>query len=283
MSCALVWAFAVILFRKSGTTVSPLALNLFRVTISSLMFVITLFVLRIPLLGQAPMKDYLILMGSGVIGIAIADTLFHMSLNRVGAGINAIVDSLYSPSVLVFAYFLLGERVTAMQLLGMGLLVLGMIVATQVKPPAGTSRRDLVVGVGLGMVGMGFLGFGIVMAKQVLDGANVIWATSVRQFGSLLVLIPMTLVRKDRVQIWRVFIPGPSWKYSLPGTVLGSYLALILWIAGMKLIPAGKAAILNQSSTIYLLILATVLLKEPFGIRKAIAALLAIGGVLLVL
>jgi len=283
LACALVWGFAVVLFRKSGTSVSPLALNLFRVVISSLMFVVTLFFMRIPLLGQAPLSDYLTLMASGVIAIAIADTLFHMSLNRVGAGINAIVDSFYSPSVLLFAYLLLGERVTAVQLLGMALLVLGLIVATQIRTPEGLSRRGLVVGIGLGMAAMGFLGFGIVLAKQVLDGANIIWATAVRQFGSLLVLVPVALFRKDRAKIWGVFLPSPSWKYSLPGTILGSYVALILWIAGMKLIPAGKAAILNQSSTIYILLLASLILKEPFGPRKALAAALSIGGVLLVL
>ena len=283
LACALVWAFAVVLFRKSGTTVSPLALNLFRVVISSVMFLITLIFMKIPLLGQAPLSDYLTLLASGVIAIAIADTLFHMSLNRVGAGINAIVDSFYSPSVLLFAYFLLGEKVSLVQLLGMMLLVTGLIIATRVKPPEGTSRRQLIVGIGLGMAAMGFLGFGIVLAKQVLDGANILWATAVRQFGSLVVLVVVALVRKDRAKIWSVFIPSASWKYSLPGTVLGSYVALILWIAGMKMIPAGKAAILNQSSTIYILLLATVILKEPFGMRKALAAILSISGVLLVL
>ena len=283
LACGLVWAFAVVLFRKSGTTVSPLALNLFRVVISSVMFIITMIFLKIPLLGQAPLQDYLILMASGVVAIAIADTLFHMSLNSVGAGINAIVDSFYSPSVLIFAYFILGERVTPVQLLGMGLLVTGLIIATRVSPPVGTSRRQLVVGIALGVTGMAFLGFGIVLAKQVLPGANVIWATSVRQFGSLLALIPVSLIRKDRKKTWLVFIPSPSWKYSLPGTVLGSYGALILWIAGMKMIPAGKAAILNQSSTIYILLLATLLLKEPFGPRKALAAIFSIIGVLLVI
>ena len=239
--------------------------------------------MKIPLLSVAPLSDYLTLMVSGVIAIAVADTLFHMSLNRVGAGINAIVDSLYSPSVLLFAYMILGERVTPVQFLGMGLLIIGLIVATQIKTPEGLSRRELVIGIGYGMAAMAFLGFGIVLAKQVLENANVIWATAVRQFGALLVLVPMTLIRKDRAKIWKVFVPSPSWKYSLPGTILGSYVALIFWIAGMKMIPAGKAAILNQSSTIYILLLATLLLKEPFGLRKAIAATLSIGGVLLVL
>ena len=283
LSCALVWAFAVILFRKSGSTIAPLALNLFRVGITSILFLLSLLVLRIPLWGHAPLSDYLILMASGIIAIAVADTLFHMSLNRVGAGINAIVNSLYSPSVLLFAYLMLGERFTLMQFMGMILMVSGLVVATQVQPPPGTTRRDLVVGIGLGVMAMACLGFGIVLAKQVLEGANVLWATSIRQFGSLAVLIPITLLRKDRVRTWRVFIPSADWKYSLPGAILGSYVALILWIAGMKMIPAGKAALLNQTSTIYLLFLACLILKEPFGKRKALAAFLSVCGVLLVL
>ncbi len=283
LACALVWAFAVILFRKSGTTIAPLALNLFRVGITSILFFLSLLVLRIPFWGQAPLSDYLTLMASGIIAIAVADTLFHMSLNRVGAGINAIVNSLYSPSVLLFAYLMLGERFTLLQFAGMILMVGGLVVATRVKPVPGATKRDLVMGIGLGVLAMACLGFGIVLAKQVLEGANVLWATSVRQFGSLAVLIPITLIRRDRAEIWRVFIPSPDWRYSLPGTILGSYFALILWLAGMKMIPAGKAALLNQTSTIYVLLLASFILKEPFGKRKGLAALLAICGVLLVL
>jgi drug/metabolite transporter (DMT)-like permease len=104
-----------------------------------------------------------------------------------------------------------------------------------------------------------------------------------RQYGSLLVLIPVTLAHPDRRRLWGVFRPQRSWLFSLPGTALGSFVALLLWIAGMKYIPAGKAAILNQTSTIYLLLLATLLLKEPFTRRKILAAGLAFSGVLLVL
>jgi drug/metabolite transporter (DMT)-like permease len=77
--------------------------------------------------------------------------------------------------------------------------------------------------------------------------------------------------------------PGPSWKYSLPGTVMGSYLALLFWIAGMKFTQAGTAAILNQTSTIYILVFASLFLKEAFTRRKLVAAILAVAGIMLVL
>lgn len=283
MTCALSWAFAVVLFRRSGETVSPLALNLFRVAISSILFLLTLTITGKPLLGQAPWQDYAILMISGVIAIALSDTLFHMCLNRVGAGINAIVDTFYSSFILVFAYFMLGETLTSIQLGGMALIMSGILVASRIKPPKGVARRTLIIGIFLGIASMSSLAFGIVLAKPVLERSDIIWATSVRQFGSLLVLLPAVLIHPQRRTMLGVFRPDKTWKYSLPGTFLGSYLALILWIGGMKYIAAGKAAILNQTSTIYILLLATLFLKEEFTLRKAVASGLALFGVLLVL
>ncbi len=283
LACALAWGAAVILFRKSGESVSPLSLNLFRVAVSSVLFVATLLFSGIPLFGVAPWEDYAILVVSGVIAIALSDTLFHMSLNRVGAGINAIIDVLYSCFILFFAYIMLGETLRPIQLVGMGLVIGGILVTTQVQPPPGVPRRTLVAGILLGVGAMASLGFGIILAKPVLETSGVIWATAVRQLGSLLVLLPVAAIHPQRKKLFRVFRPDPSWKFSLPGTVMGSYVALILWIGGMKYIPAGKAAILNQTSTIYILLFASIFLKEAFTLRKAMASVLAVAGVLLVL
>ncbi len=281
--CALMWGCAVIFFRLAGLTVPPLALNLFRVTVSSLLFLITMAVTRTPLLHAAPLRDYLILMFSGVIAIAVSDTLFHMSLNRVGAGLNAVVDALYSPFMVLTAFLMLGERLGPRDLVGMVLIITGVVVATRVKPPAGASRRTLVVGILIGAGAMATLAFGIVMAKPVLERSDVLWSTAVRQLGALAALVPAAVISPGRRGIWSVFRPRRVWRYSLPGTVMGSYLALLFWIAGMKYTRAGTAAILNQTSTIYILILATLVLHEPFTRRKALAASLALGGVMLVL
>jgi drug/metabolite transporter (DMT)-like permease len=54
------------------------------------------------------------------------------------------------------------------------------------------------------------------------------------------------------------------------------------WIAGMKFTAAGSAAILNQTSTIYIILLARVFLKEPLTRRRLLACLLALSGALCV-
>jgi len=50
----------------------------------------------------------------------------------------------------------------------------------------------------------------------------------------------------------------------------------------MKYSLAGPAAILNQTSSVYVLIFASIFLKEPFTARKVIASVLAVGGIVMV-
>lgn len=279
---AVVWSNAVILLKKSGESVSPLSLNLFRVGVTVPLLILTLVVLRQPVRYEAPLTDYLILFASGIIAIAVSDTLLHKSLNMVGAGISAIVGCLYSPLVVIMAFLLIGERFTGLQLAGMGLIIAGVVVAARHKPPKGAGTRQIVIGVLLGALSLVALALGIVIAKPVLNRSPVVWATTMRQTGALAALLPIALISSRRKQILLAFKPSPTWKYTIPATLLGSYVSLMAWIAGMKYTLAGIAAILNQSSTIFILLFATVFLKEPMTRRKMVAAALAICGIVLV-
>jgi len=104
----------------------------------------------------------------------------------------------------------------------------------------------------------------------------------VRQLGALVALFAaLPFVPGGRAAL-AVFRPVPSWRFSLSGAFLGSYVALVLWIGGMKYSQAGVAAILNQTSTVFILVLATAFLEESFTRRKAAAVLLAVAGILVV-
>jgi drug/metabolite transporter (DMT)-like permease len=277
-----IWGCAVIFLKKSGETVSPFDLNIFRVVVSTPLLVLTVLLAGEQLVPDAPFSDYLVLFASGIIGIAISDTLFHQGLNKVGAGIAAIVDSLYSPFVVVAAFLMLGERLSLRQFGGMALVMAAVLIAARHEPPKGVTRRQLAVGVVCGILAMATVAFGIVLAKPVLNRSSVLWATTMRQVGALAVMFPAAMVSPRRMATLSVFKPTANWRFSLPATLLGSYLALMCWVAGMKYTLAGAAAILNQTSTIYVLLLATVFLKEPFTLKKVIASVVAICGILLI-
>jgi len=282
LMCAVVWSVAVIFLKRSGETVPPFALNLFRVGVSCVLLVATLYAAGQGLALDVPLKDYLILIASGVIGVALADTMFHKGLNVVGAGVTAIIDCLYSPLVVAFAFVLLGERLSASHLLGITLIIGGVLLASRIEPPAGLDRAVMTRGVLWAVGSMFALSIGVVMAKPVLEHSPLLWATTVRQLGALAVMVPVALVSSRRGEYLRAFKPRRDWRFTLPGTVLGSYLALIFWLAGMKYTEAGTAAILNQTSTIFVLIFATLFLREAFSRRKFAAAALAVLGILFV-
>ena len=279
---ALIWAAAVILLKRSGESVPPFALNLFRVTVSSVLLLPTAFLAGQASVTSASLSDILLLVASGAIGVAISDTLFHASLNRVGAGISAIIDCLYSPLTVLLAFLALNERLSTLQLVGLALVLGGVFAAARHEPPHGVAPRQVAVGVVWGVLAMVALAVGIVIAKPVLDRSTLLWAATVRQVGCLAVMLPVALLSRRRAQILGALRPSSVWLHSLPGAVLGSYLGLICWIGGLKYTKVGVAAILNQSSTIYILILAAIFLKEPLTRRKLVASLVALAGIILV-
>jgi drug/metabolite transporter (DMT)-like permease len=95
-------------------------------------------------------------------------------------------------------------------------------------------------------------------------------------------MLPAALASPYRRQALAALRPSRIWRHALPAAVLGSYLAMVCWIGGLKYTKVGVAAILNQSSTIYILILAAIFLKEPFTRRKLVASIVALAGILLV-
>jgi DME family drug/metabolite transporter len=64
----------------------------------------------------------------------------------------------------------------------------------------------------------------------------------------------------------------------LAGAFFGTFLSVIFWLAGYKYTLAGRAAIYNQLSTIFIIILASVFLNEYLTKRKWVAISLALVG-----
>ncbi len=282
LGAAVVWAGAVIFFRRSGETTSPFSLNLFRVGVSAGLLCLVIAVSGGEFFPEQSAGDFFRLALSGVVGIAISDTMFHRCLNMVGAGINSIIDCLYSPFVAGLAFLMLGENLRPVQIFGMILVIGGVVLTTRMVPPEGATHLDLLVGALWGAGAMATLALGVIWAKPVLEHSSVLWATTFRQVVSFAAMAPVALASPDRRRIWGVFRPRRDWRFTVPGTILGSFLALLLWLAGMKYTQAGIAAVLNQTSTVFVLVLASIFLHEPFTGRRWIAAGLAIGGIVLV-
>jgi drug/metabolite transporter (DMT)-like permease len=280
---AVVWTAAVLLFRVSGFTVGPISLNLFKGVLGTVLFAATLVFWG----GFRPpgtnWTDVLQIAGSGVIGIAVADTLFFRSLNLLGAARAAIVDCLYSPGIILFAYFLLGEKLTPLASIGAALIVGGVLLSSLDAVEKEITPADFWKGTLLGALSMMLMGISIVAIKPILGQYPTLWSATLRMGGGTVGLAIFTLFRRDRKEIWSVFRPQPSWKVVFPGCFLGGYIGFLVWMGGFKFAQANVAALLTQLSSFFVMALAVLVLKERLTTWKILALALALGGTVLVL
>lgn len=282
LACAFVWAIAIILFKKSGESVPPLGLNLFKNIVGLLLLVPTIIILRQALIVKAPLADYLLLLASGVIGIGLADTLFFKSLNLIGAGLSAIVDCLYSPFVIGLSILFLGENMSGLQMVGVLLIISAILAISLQKNIKSISRRDFIWGILLGVFSIALMAIGIVMVKPLLNRSPVLWVVMVRLLAGCISLGLIILFCSDCKKITASLLSIKNWRFMLPGSFLGAFLALILWIAGMKYTQASTASALNQTSSIFVFVLAAIFLKEPINRIRVIGIVLAFAGVIMV-
>ncbi len=278
---ALVWSCCVILMRVSGFQIPPVALTIFKGGAASVFFVVA-----IPLAGEsfAPSLsgwDYLRLTVSAILGITIADTLYAAALNRLGASLQALAGVMYSPSMVAVGYLLFGEMLGAGELLGGALVLAGVAVGMR-KTEDVKSHRDLAVGVIMAVSSHLIMAFGILMVRDVISENSVVWISAFRFLVATIVLAAFASFYLSPAKAFLGFVRRDIWKIMLPMSFLGPFMGTMLWTAGFKYTSVGRAAIYNQLSTVFIILLAVVFLKERITIRKVLGVALAVSGAIVV-
>lgn len=278
---AVLWAVAVVLFRVAGEKVHPLGMNLFKNVLALVLLVPTILVFgqRFGSGLSAGQTAWLFL--SGVVGIAVADTLFLEALHRLGAELTAIVDCAYAPFVIVLSMLFIGERMTGLQTAGVGLILAAVLLITLRRPDSLISRRVLLSGVGIGIVSLFFQAAGIVMFKPILGKTTILWTAFVRMAGGAAGAGLVTFFHGRRKEILRSLRVPANLRSLFPASLFGAYISNIIWLGGMKYVQASVASALNQLNTIFIFILAAVFLKERVTPVKAVAVAVAFAGALL--
>jgi drug/metabolite transporter (DMT)-like permease len=285
---AILWAYALVLFKRSGEQVAPVALNLFKNAIGMMLLGGTLGVAVLAGVESFTavrgycLGDVALVLLSGFLGIALADTLLFWALNLIGVGLISIADCTYAPLAILFSWLLLSESLTVFHYVGAALVILGVFISSRHAPSPDRTRGQIVIGVLLAITAIAVMAFGIVLAKPVLEDMSLLWATTLRMSAGLVFLGLFALLGADWRRHWHVFRPSRVWRSALPASVLGMYVCVLLWVAGFKYTYASVAALLNQTSVVFATVLAALILKEHFGRRQAVALTLAMTGVVVV-
>ena len=283
ISSALVWALAVILFRRSGETLPAFELNLFKNVFGLILLIPTILLVNgFTLPGYSPTELFLVFM-SGLLGIAVADTWYLKALNMMGASRTGIVSSLFSPFVIFLSAVFLGERLVSWQWLGFMLVMSGVLLVTWRSHRSVVDTADVKKGAMYGVGAVFMMAAGVVMVKEILETQPFLWTVELRIAGGICGMLVYMLVSARWQSVKRNFSQPQPWGTVMFASFLGSYFALILWLAGYKLIDASVASVLNETNVAFIVFLAWLMLGEQINRRKLAGLGLTIGGVIIMM
>jgi drug/metabolite transporter (DMT)-like permease len=280
LACALAWAVAVILFKKSGESLAPVPLNLFKNALGLVLMLLTLLVWS-PAWPGIPPLAVAVAFFSGFLGIGLGDTLYFRALNAVGASRMAVAQTLYSPFVIVLSALYLAERLSLLQCAGVALVLGGILLVNRV--PAGhldsrALRRGLLEAAASVLV----MAAGVVIAKPLLERYDFLWVVTLRIVGGVLGMLIFMPPARDFARIRAAFSGVRHWPHVIAGSVVGTYISMLLWLAGYKYTQASVAAVLNEMAAIFILALAALFLGDRLRPAQLAGSAVAVAGVLLV-
>lgn len=185
LAAALTWAFAGIVSANPSKALGALAFNRIRmVMVFAMLAAWTLISGGWTSLSSAIAWPLIL---SGFIGIFIGDTALFLTMNRLGPRRTAVLFSLNAPLSVVLGWFVLGEALQPVVLLGVAITIIGVMLAIIYG-----KRKDqlhqwesitgaLWVGVLLGLLAALSQAVGALIARPIMEtGVDPVAASMVR-------------------------------------------------------------------------------------------------------
>ncbi|WP_010313053.1 DMT family transporter [Synechococcus sp. CB0205] len=273
---ALCWTLASSLWRRLPTALSASQLNLLKNALALL--------LLLPLLGAFGVGSqwsdpwaFWLLVASGVLGIAIGDSLFFAALRRIGTRRTLTLDAGGPAVTALLGMAALAESPSLLQWLGIALITAALALVA--GRDAGEPRsRDWGLGVALALGALACGSGGAVLARAALrsGGIDPLQAAALRLLAATLVLLPLLPSLLQRHQ-------GPlpqrrRWPLGILATLLGTSAGIALQQTALQQLPGALAVSLLATAPVMALPLASLEGDRPDW-RGALAALMGLAGV----
>ena len=273
---ALCWSCGVIFFEIAGRVLNSLQISLLKNIVGVLGFISFIILQGDPFpdfIGQ----EYFILIISGIIGVVIGDILFLASLRRIGSSLSAIVSTGYTISIFILAFLMFGEVISFISYLGGVLVILGVVIGT-IDRDLERTPKEILYGVSFGLLANLCTAYSVLLLRPIMDVHPVVPIALIRFSIGMIISAFGILYLNGKLALRETILKGFSNYNLLAGAFFGTFLSVIFWLAGFKYTLAGRAAIYNQLSTIFIILLASVFLNQQMTKRKWVAVSLALMG-----
>ncbi|NET56481.1 MAG: DMT family transporter [Symploca sp. SIO2E6] len=285
LSGAFLWAVATVVYGRLGRSYSPLELNLLKGVIAIALIMVTLLFSNEPL-QSLNLSTCVLLLLSGVIGIAVGDTAHFAAINRLGARRALLMETLAPPLVAIIALIFLQEKLTISSWCGIFVTVSGIAwVVTEQVPGSTVKEEQLFKGIIFGILAALSQASGAVISRGVLTQTTISPLLSAfwRLAGGVVTLLVLTRLFRRKVSPQQESLPlRQALGVIFLTAFIGTYLGIWLQQTAFKFTPAGIAQTLLATSPLFVLPIVA-LMGEVVSLRAILGVVVTIGGIALLL
>ncbi len=271
----LFWASNVLISRAMAGAVPPVALAQMRWTLAFL--IILPFALRhIRRDWPVVLAHWKMLVALGVVGISIYNTCLYIGLQTTGAVNAAMLSSVFPVLVAVLAFVIYRDRLTGLQIAGIGLSFAGAAIILTRGDILVLSDIDFVVG-DLWVLASQFAYAFYAVLLRGRPPVHPLTLVAVTMFLGQLVLIPFTV--SEGLGGARVTFDAATIATVLFVAIFPAVLAYIFFNRAVELIGSNRTAPFFYLVPIFTSIGAVVLLGEHVALYHLLGAVLIVSGI----
>tara|TARA_B100000614_G_scaffold240152_1_gene240275 strand:- start:74 stop:964 length:891 start_codon:yes stop_codon:yes gene_type:complete len=283
LGTAFCWTVTSLSFEAAGKRVGSMQVNLIRLVFAFLMFTVYGAVVHgraLPLDAGPHVWTWLLL--SGLVGFVIGDLFLFQAFVDVGARTAMLVYSSVPPMTALLGWIVLGERLTAVQLLAMALTVAGIMTVTTARVPEDAIvRPHRFRGIWFAVVGALGQAGGLVLSRYGAPTYDAFGATQIRTLAGIAGFVVLFAVTRRWRRVVDALRDRRAQVHIARGAFFGPFLGVSLGLIAAQRAGTGIAATIIATVPVLLIPVSIVLFHERVTLREVAGAILAVGGVAL--
>lgn len=281
---AVFWTVTALSFESAGHRIGSVALNIIRLVIGLVFLGVYTFISRgMVFPSDASYENWIWLSLSGLVGFVFGDLFLFKSYTIIGSRFSMLIMTLVPPITALFSFFILGERLSLFNYLGMTLTFSGIAMAIlsrngkDVKLTLKIAPRGILYAIG-GAVGQAL---GLVLSKFGMDELDPFAATQIRIIAGIAGFTLMITILNRWSGVIKAVSNRDGMLFTGIGAFFGPFLGVSFSLIAVKYTEAGIASTIMALVPVFIILPAVLLYKQKVSVAEIAGAIISVGGVAL--
>lgn len=278
---AILWSGTSIAFAEASIRVGSMYVNVTRMFFAIICLSVTIIAIGAPI--DISITQFVNLVISGFIGLAVGDSFLFKAYRLIGARISMLIMSVAPAIAALLAYFFLNERISFLGVAGMFVTILGiaLVVIQRKELPTSEYKVDY-TGLFYAFMGAVGQGVGLIFAKLAFNESDInpFVATFARIISALIIIYPLVaMTRRFNKPVQKFRENKKGLIFTVVGSIIGPYLGITFSLISISHTKVGIASTIMAMPPIIMLPMVKYYYKEKLSWKSIIGAFIAVAGI----